>query len=502
MEVDIEIQKLNEIVNELSSEFNYAFKETAIILAAGHGKRIKSQRSKMLHKIWEIPTVERVYNACKNGIENINSIIVVGIKAEDVIRVIGKKENTLFVMQEQQNGTGHAVQVALNRINPAKFNGVIYVLPGDMGLIDKETISMFRREFINSSNDMMVLTGIYKGDPKLNNYGRIIRVKEKDARGKFSYLDFGKVIEIIEYKDILNLNETNPYILKYNGRTYTYTKEELINNNEFNSGVYAFKSNKLFQLINRLTNNNVQKEIYITDLISLFNLNGYPVGAVSPKEQYVLMGFNNKSVLREMEGVARSLAYEKLKDVIEIVDPEDFFIDESVIEEILEMDRRGVPLDIKIGKGVYIAKGAKLNYNLKLKKNVFTSGNIIFGKNVVVRENVHLSCFQDQSLTIGDNVEILQGNILKGNIVIGDESRIESNVNMTGSNEFPLVIGKNVLIKGRSYIFGSIIEDDIQIEHSVLINKKVERKINEDGIIQPVKYFLPEPEGLNSIKNL
>ena len=73
---------------------------------------------------------------------------------------------------------------------------------------------------------------------------------------------------------------------------------------------------------------------------------------------------------------------------------------------------------------------------------------------------------------------------------------------MTGSNEFPLVIGKNVLIKGRSYIFGSIIEDDIQIEHSVLINKKVERKINEDGIIQPVKYFLPEPEGLNSIKNL
>ena len=502
MEVDIEIQKLNEIVNELSSEFNYAFKETAIILAAGHGKRIKSQRSKMLHRIWEIPTVERVYNACKNGIENINSIIVVGIKAEDVIRVIGKNENTQFVLQEEQNGTGHAVQVALNRINPAKFNGVIYVLPGDMGLIDKETISMFRREFINSSNDMMVLTGIYKGDPKLNNYGRIIRVKEKDARGKFSYLDFGKVIEIIEYKDILNLNETNPYILKYNGRTYTYTKEELINNNEFNSGVYAFKSNKLFQLINRLTNNNVQKEIYITDLISLFNLNGYPVGAVSPKEQYVLMGFNNKSVLREMEGVARSLAYEKLKDVIEIVDPEDFFIDESVIEEILEIDRRGVPLDIKIGKGVYIAKGAKLNYNLKLKKNVFTSGNIIFGKNVVVRENVHLSCFQDQSLTIGDNVEILQGNILKGNIVIGDESRIESNVNMTGSNEFPLVIGKNVLIKGRSYIFGSIIEDDIQIEHSVLINKKVERKINEDGIIQPVKYFLPEPEGLNSIKNL
>ncbi len=78
-------------VKELSTEFNN-FNEAAIILAAGHGKRIKSQKSKMLHKIWEIPTVERVYNACKIGIENINTVIVVGIKASDVMDVIGKRD--------------------------------------------------------------------------------------------------------------------------------------------------------------------------------------------------------------------------------------------------------------------------------------------------------------------------------------------------------------------------------------------------------------------------
>ena len=61
---------------ENSTKFDSS-KEVAIILAAGHGKRIKSQTSKMLHKIWEIPTVERVYNACKLGVQNINTVIVI-----------------------------------------------------------------------------------------------------------------------------------------------------------------------------------------------------------------------------------------------------------------------------------------------------------------------------------------------------------------------------------------------------------------------------------------
>ena len=99
-------------VKENSIKFN-SKNEVAIVLAAGHGKRIKSQTSKMLHKIWEIPTVERVYNACKLGIENINSVIVVGIKAIDVMDVIGKRESNKFAFQEHQNGTGHAVQLSL-----------------------------------------------------------------------------------------------------------------------------------------------------------------------------------------------------------------------------------------------------------------------------------------------------------------------------------------------------------------------------------------------------
>ena len=153
----------------------------------------------------------------------------------------------------------------------------------------------------------------------------------------------------------------------------------MIENNEFNSGVYAFKYKKLIELVNQLSSNNAQNEIYITDLISLFNKKNYSVMAVSPHEQYVVMGFNNKSVLKEMEAVARKKVYEKLKDIIEIDDPDDFFIHEKVVGQIIEMDKQNIPLDIIIGKGAYIGKDVKLNYNLELKKNVYVNGNVHFG---------------------------------------------------------------------------------------------------------------------------
>lgn len=501
----MEIKETNhvyELAESFSSRFNHNIKETAIILAAGHGKRIKSQRSKMLHKIWEVPTVERVYNACKEAIKELNVIIVVGIKAKDVIELIGKRESTIFAYQEFQNGTGHAVQIALSKIENKISEGIIYVLPGDMGLIDKQTVNLFREEFLKTDSDMMVLTGLFEGDPKNNSYGRIIRVKETDEKGKSSGRDRGKVIEIMEHKDILSLPEDKPYKVVFNGRTYSFTKKELIENHEFNSGVYAFKYKKLTELVNQLSNENVQNEIYITDLISLFNKKGYTVMAISPLEQYVVMGFNNKSVLKEMEEIARQKVYEKLKDIVEIKDPDDFFIHESVVDEIIEIDKKNIPLDITIGKGVYIGKGVKLNYNLEIKNNAFITSNVQFGQNVIIWQNVHLSCLPHQKIIIGNNVEILWGDIIKGSIVIGDNSRIESSVNMTGSDEYPLKIGRNVLIKGTSYIFGSMIEDDIQIEHSVLVKKKVERLIKRNGEIQRIRYYLPMPEGIDAVEDL
>jgi len=489
------------IADELSEKKYKNKKEFAIILAAGHGKRIKSNRSKMLHQIWGIPTVQRVFNACTYGINNINTVIVVGIKAIDVMNIFGKQENNSFVYQAEQNGTGHAVQVALKKVDCVD-DGIVYILPGDMGLINVETISKFRNDFIKSKSDMMVLTGIFEGDSEENSYGRIVRVKEIDDYGNPSGDKENNVILIMEHKDILALDDDKTFTAKYNGSKYSYTKQELLENNEFNSGVYAFRYKPLSKLINKISSENAQNEIYITDLIEMFNNNGKSVAAVSPDEQSVVMGFNNKSVLKEMEAIARKKIYNKLKDIIEIDDPDDFFIDEKVVEEIIEMDKQGKLLDIYVGKGVHIGQGVKLNYNLYLAKNVFIYGNVVFGEGVTIAPNVHLSCLPNQKLQIGYNVQILWGDIIKGNIVIGDNSRIESSVNMTGSDDFPLRIGKNVLIKGTSYIFGSEIDDDVYIEHSVIVKKKVKAVKDDEGKIQPVRYFIPKAEGEDLITGI
>jgi len=281
-----------------SSELDENVKELAIILAAGHGKRLKSDKSKMLHTILGVPTVERVYNACKKGVDGINTVIVVGIKAVDVMEYLGKRERTFYAYQEEQNGTGHAVQVALEGLKEIPNNAIVYILPGDMGLIDAETIKQFRKEFLKSQVDMIVLTGLYEGKPEDNYYGRIIRAKDNS----------GNVIQIMEYKDILALADDKPFTATYKGKKYSYTKEELINNNEYNSGVFAFRYGKLAEMIGELKSENVQSEIYLTDLIALFNEKRYSVAAASPEKNYVVMGFNTQEVLKEMNKIAMKLA--------------------------------------------------------------------------------------------------------------------------------------------------------------------------------------------------
>jgi bifunctional UDP-N-acetylglucosamine pyrophosphorylase/glucosamine-1-phosphate N-acetyltransferase len=285
------------IVKELSMGIDKTTNELAIILAAGHGKRLKSKKSKMLHTILGVPTVERVYNACKEGIEDIYTIIVVGIKADDVMEHLGKKEKTSYAYQQVQHGTGHAVQVALEGLKNIPDDTNVYILPGDMGLIDSETVKQFREEFLKSKADMIVLTGLYEGIPEDNYYGRIIRAKDESRN----------VIQIMEHKDILALPDGRPFAVTYQGKEYFYTKDELVKNNEYNSGVFAFKYGKLAEMIGQLKSNNVQSEIYLTDLIALFNEKGYTVAAASPENNYVVMGFNTQEVLKAMNEIAREI---------------------------------------------------------------------------------------------------------------------------------------------------------------------------------------------------
>ncbi|MBU1099079.1 MAG: NTP transferase domain-containing protein [Bacteroidetes bacterium] len=376
---------IDSIINEKSVQFDKKKKNTAIILAAGHGKRIKSNNSKMLHKIWGKPTALRVSEAAsKTFNDDCNIIVVVGVKADSVIDCFEGKLPVSFAHQAEQNGTGHAVQMGLKNITDDSYDGNVYVLAGDMGLIDSETILDFKSSFENSDNDMMVLTGIYSGDPMENAYGRIIRVPEEDCNGNSTAREKGNVIGILEYKDILKLDENEDYIADYGTKKYSFSRSNLIANNEFNSGVFVFKYQYLKKLIALIKDNNVQKEVYLTDLISLFNKEGLKVGAVSPKEDYVIMGFNNKSVLYEMNNIARKLIYNKLKDIITIEDPDDFFISDELVNDFLSRDSEGEILDITLGRGSQIGSGVKLGSNIHIGKDVEIEGEVAIGDNVVI----------------------------------------------------------------------------------------------------------------------
>jgi len=497
-----QIPEIHAKLNELSAALDYASPNVAMILAAGHGKRIKSEKSKMLHMIWGVPTVTRVANAAREGLETTNQVLVVGIKALDVASAVGKAPERAFVFQENQKGTGDAVRVGLRDLLQHNYSGAVYVFPGDMGLLNSRAIRDLRRDFESNACDMMVLTADYQGNPEENYYGRIIRVPEKDATGKPSSADHGKVIEIIEHRDLLALDANKPYRIKFNHRDYEFTKEELLNIREFNTGVYAFSCAPLAKYIETLQTNNVQGELYITDLIAIFNYNGLAVRASRTKDYATVLGFNNKSVLKEMEVIARERAYERLKDIVMIDDEDDFFIADEVIDQIIGLDIAHAPLDIAIGKGVHIGPNVHLSKGVVIKSRATLEGNIVLGENVVIHENVQLSTYPHQTLTIGRHSHIFQGDIVKGNLTIGENCQIESGVNMTGSDEFPTRIGNNVLIKGTSYIFGSIIEDDVWVERSVLKHKHVERIVRRDGTVQPVRWVLPLPEGLDSLHSL
>ncbi len=489
-------------LNQLSDELEDNGQPVAIILAAGHGKRIKSERSKMLHEIWGVPTVVRVSESVAKGLGSDNQVFVVGTKADQVAEAVGKAKNRIFVLQNEQKGTGDAAREALTALDKYKNIEDIFILPGDMGLITADVISTFRKGFQISHCGMKILTGIYHGDQAENTYGRIVRVPSKDKDGHSSNEDFGKVIEIKEHKDIQAIPDGYSYIVNYNGRSYAFSKDQLLEINEYNTGVYAVKYALLKKHINDLTSDNVQGELYLTDIISIFNHNGIVVGADPVDDDNAVIGFNVKSVLKEMDSIYRKKVYEQLRDIIVIEDEDNFFIADEVVEQILELDKQFPSLDIYLQKGVHLSKGVQLNRGVSIWTNTNIRGNIVIGEGTIIQDNVSIRTYPEQTLYIGKNCIVMRGDIIKGNIQIGDNTRIESGVNITGSDEFPTIIGDNVIIKGTTYIFGSVIEDDLFIENSVLKCKKIERTVKKDGTIQSVRWVMPQPRGLDIISDL
>ncbi len=235
----------------------------AVILAAGKGKRMKSELPKVLHKLKGKYLVDHVIeNAREAGVGKI--VLIVGHKHEMVRESLSGK-SLEFALQEPQLGTGHAVQMATPALKG--FTGDLLVLCGDMPLITPDTMTKLINMRRETGSAATVLT-VKLDDP--GSYGRIVR----DGNG---FLE-----GIIEFKD---------------------ASDEIKKINEVNTGAYCFDYEKLLTVLDKLSSDNAQAEYYLTDTIDLFNKSGLKVSALVSDNPDEGMGVNSKEELAQMESL-------------------------------------------------------------------------------------------------------------------------------------------------------------------------------------------------------
>jgi bifunctional UDP-N-acetylglucosamine pyrophosphorylase/glucosamine-1-phosphate N-acetyltransferase len=230
-----------------------------IILAAGQGTRMKSDLPKVLHRLEGRPLVHYVIDcALRAGLSRI--VVVVGFQKEKVMQAL-RDYPVQFALQLEQNGTGHAVQVALATI--PEREGSVVVLAGDAPFLRASTLRAFVRQHESSGADCTVLTAVV---PDAHGYGRIVR----DSAGNMS--------AIVEHDDC------------------TETERGI---REVNSAIYCFKLPSLLSCARLLTDDNVQGELYLTDVVGIMRSKGMKLGTFAAPDWREILGINTVEQLEQ-----------------------------------------------------------------------------------------------------------------------------------------------------------------------------------------------------------
>jgi UDP-N-acetylglucosamine diphosphorylase/glucosamine-1-phosphate N-acetyltransferase len=225
----------------------------AIILAAGKGKRMKSDVAKVLHPLCGKPMLTYSVDAARAlNVEKI--IVIVGHQAGDVRKAF-KDEGLIFIEQREQLGTGHAVLQARDVFR--SYDGTILILCGDVPMLSPSTIKALLESHIMEKSIVTVLTTILD-DP--TGYGRIIKAEDK-----------GEILRIVEEKD------ASP------------TERKI---REINTGIYCVESNFLFRAVGDIGNENIQKEYYLTDIVGIAWKEGLKTRSFITANSYEVMGIN------------------------------------------------------------------------------------------------------------------------------------------------------------------------------------------------------------------
>ena len=239
-----------------------------IVLAAGLGKRMRSDLPKVLHPVAGRPLLAHVLEAAR-ALSPQKIVVVHGHGGEQVRAVLGDA-GLRWVAQREQLGTGHAVQQALPALDP---NAEVLILYGDVPLVQPATL----RRLVEGARDGLALLTVELPDP--SGYGRIVRDPG------------GQVARVVEQKDASQA-------------------EAAIR--EVNAGFMAMSARRLAAWIGRLDNRNAQKEYYLTDLIGMAAAERVAVSAVKVDDVWEVAGVNSKEELAALERVAQQRGARRL----------------------------------------------------------------------------------------------------------------------------------------------------------------------------------------------
>ena len=391
--------------------------ELVIVLAAGEGTRMKSNSAKVLHEIAGRSIIENLL-AAVIPLEAKNLSIVVGAHKEEVVghlSQIAPKAKT--VVQEKRDGTGGAAQLALAE---HKGDGTVLILAGDTPLLTNQTLSEFIEVHEKGNYSASVLTALL---PDPTGYGRIIRG------------DDGVILKIVEEKDA------------------TDSEKDI---DEINTGVYLFDSKTLREVISKLKNNNSQKELYLTDVISLVNAEGKSAHAVLSNDYTETLGINDRTQLAECAAIMRDrINHQHMLNGVTIIDPTTTWID----------------FNVKIESDVVIYPGTAISGDSHIK-----SGAVIGPRTTLVECQVGQSASVVESFatksTIGNSAKVGPYTYLRKGTVLANESKAGAFVEIKNST-----VGKGSKIAHLSYVGDAQIGEESNIgAATVFVNYDGEQK--------------------------
>jgi len=337
-----------------------------VILAAGKGTRMHSDKPKVLHALAGKPLLQHVLDTAAE-LSPFKTCVVYGHGGEAVPQAMASYE-TSFALQEPQLGTGHAVQQALPQLPD---QGLTLILYGDVPLIQHTTLQQML-----TSPDALTLLTIKLDQPA--GYGRIVRD------------DTENVIAIVEEKDASQAQRAI---------------------GEVNTGILAAPTHLLRNWLSQLSNNNVQGEYYLTDIVAMAVKQNVTVHTVHAPHVWEVLGINSKSQLADLERTwQKEQAHHLLTQGVALADP-------------ARLDVRG---KLVCGRDVEIDVGCIFEGHVQLGNNVQVGAYTII-RNSSIASGTHIAPYShiDQAeigsqCQIGPYARIRPGSKLHNDVHIGN----------------------------------------------------------------------------------